>query len=149
MMWLWPSARALLAYMSEASLKKGPAWGLSTTLDAGRLYAGRFSCGSSITLIIYAIVKTPGGKWCEGGEWKRGEVHGSSPQERDFSLILGRTACRMWLCLNFCFHSCSVRSYRCFFLQCKDKMKFLDNQMLLQKVFWLTKFRLICCKITC
>ena len=23
--------------MSEASLKKGPAWGLSTTLDAGRL----------------------------------------------------------------------------------------------------------------
>ena len=26
------------AYMSEASLKKGPAWGLSTTLDAGRLY---------------------------------------------------------------------------------------------------------------
>ena len=26
MMWLGPSARALLAYMSEASLKKGPAW---------------------------------------------------------------------------------------------------------------------------
>ena len=25
------------AYMSEASLKKGPAWFLSTTLDAGRL----------------------------------------------------------------------------------------------------------------
>ena len=59
------------AYMSEASLKKGPAWGLSTTLDAGRLGAGRFGagrlnagrygCGSSITLIIYAIVKTPGG----------------------------------------------------------------------------------------
>ena len=66
MMWLGPSARALLAYMSEASLKKGPAWGLSTTLDAGRLGAGRldagrFGCGSSITLIIYAIVKTPGG----------------------------------------------------------------------------------------
>ena len=38
MMWLGPSARALLAYMSEASLKKGPAWVLSTTLDAGRLY---------------------------------------------------------------------------------------------------------------
>ena len=36
--WLGPSARALLAYMSEASLKKGPAWVLSTTLDAGRLY---------------------------------------------------------------------------------------------------------------
>ena len=27
--------------MSEASLKKGPAWVLSTTLDAGRLNAGR------------------------------------------------------------------------------------------------------------
>ena len=26
MMWLGPSARALLAYMSEASLKKGPAY---------------------------------------------------------------------------------------------------------------------------
>ena len=54
------------AYMSEASLKKGPAWGLSTTLNAGRLgagrlNAGRYGCGSSITLIIYAIVKTPGG----------------------------------------------------------------------------------------
>ena len=47
--------------MSEASLKKGPAWGLSTTLDAGRLDAGRFGCGSSITLIIYAIELTPGG----------------------------------------------------------------------------------------
>ena len=34
---LGPSARSLIAYMSEASLKKGPAWGVSTTLDAGRL----------------------------------------------------------------------------------------------------------------
>ena len=59
MMWLGPSARALLAYMSEASLKKGPAWVLSTMLDAGRLNAGRYGCGSSIVLIIYAIVKTP------------------------------------------------------------------------------------------
>ena len=49
-----PSARSLIAYMSEASLKKGPAWGLSTTLDAGRL-CERYGCGSSITLIIYAI----------------------------------------------------------------------------------------------
>ena len=32
-----PSARSLIAYMSEASLKKGPAWFLSTTLNAGRL----------------------------------------------------------------------------------------------------------------
>ena len=45
-----PSARSLIAYMSEASLKKGPAWVLSTTLDAGR-----YGCGSSIVLIIYAM----------------------------------------------------------------------------------------------
>ena len=51
---LGPSARSLIAYMSRASLKKGPAWGLSTTLDAGRL-CERYGCGSSITLIIYAI----------------------------------------------------------------------------------------------
>ena len=63
------------------------------------------------------VIHHHGGKGCEGGDLgkKRGEAHGSSPQERDFSLVLGRTACRMWLCLNF-FHSCSVRSYRFFFL---------------------------------
>ena len=49
-----PSARSLIAYMSEASLKKGPAWGLSTTLDAGRL-CERYGCGSSITLIIFYV----------------------------------------------------------------------------------------------
>ena len=63
--------------MSEASLKKAPAWGLSTTLDAGRLEAGRlnagrYGCGSSITLIIYAIVKTPGGSGVRVGS-ERGE----------------------------------------------------------------------------
>jgi len=49
----------------KACALKGERWVLSTTLDAGRLgagrlNAGRFGCGSSIVLIIYAIVKTPG-----------------------------------------------------------------------------------------
>jgi len=48
------------AYMSEASLKKGPAWGVSTTLDAGRLNAGRYGCGSSITLTSMPLLKHRG-----------------------------------------------------------------------------------------
>ena len=44
----------------KACALKGERWVLSTTLDAGRLDAGRYGCGSSIVLIIYAIVKTPG-----------------------------------------------------------------------------------------
>ena len=35
---------------------------LSTTLNAGRLDVGRFGCGSSITIIIYAMLKHRGYK---------------------------------------------------------------------------------------
>ena len=58
--------------MSEASLKKGPAWGLSTTLDAGRLNAGRFGCGSSITLTSMPLLKHRGGRGVRVGS-ERGE----------------------------------------------------------------------------
>ena len=43
------------AYMSEASLKKGPAWVLSTTLNAGRLYERRL--GPSARSLIASIVE--------------------------------------------------------------------------------------------
>ena len=53
----WDHPLGFAAYMSRASLKKGPAWVLSTTLDAGR-----FGCGSSITLIILPLLKHRGYK---------------------------------------------------------------------------------------
>jgi len=57
--------RSSVGIARKACALKGERWVLSTTLDAGRLgagrlNAGRYGCGSSIVLIIYAIVKTPG-----------------------------------------------------------------------------------------
>ena len=57
--------------MSEANLKKGPAWVLSTTLDAGRLDVGRMAAlAALINNLCHA--KTPGALRRVQGPWGRG-----------------------------------------------------------------------------